>query len=301
MKHFAMRLFDEASGPDHPIARKLRELLDGKEHLAEDSGLGWIHHTRKCSFRNVNLSRSCLTLVLSGRKVLSGQEAKSSETLPSGCLVLFPAGENVFCSNMPEKGEYLALTLSFPKEMLSRVHQRVATARPRREPPEVVMLEDALERFLDALLVQRDALLAEMRQEQILYLLWKDGMDVFSVQDETIGRLRELVEADPCRRWTTEMLAEALCMSGRTLRRHLERSGTTSTELVRLSRLHVGLSLLQSRRMRVGEVARACGYGSQSRFAERFRERFGLNPADILATRTVSGAKLTGTGATRQP
>lgn len=298
MKRFIMRLFDGASGTDHPIARKLRTLLDGKEHLAAASGLGWIRHASVCAFRNVNLGRSCLTLVLSGSKTLLGKSAEAAETLPRGSLVFFPAGEDVSCSNLPEKGEYLALTLAFPKEMLSRVHQRVAAVRPRRDPPETAMLEDALELFLDALLLQRDTLLAEMRQEQVLYLLWKFGMDVFSVQDETVGRLRELVEADPCRRWSTEILAESLCMSARTLRRHLERIGITGTELIRLSRLHVGLSLLQSRGMRVGEVARKCGYGSQSRFAERFRERFGLNPADVLAARSVSGAKLTGTGAT---
>ena len=262
-------------------------MLDGKEHRAADSGLGWIRHARTCALRNVNLSRSCLTLVLSGSKQLPGDSPETPRTLPSGSLVLFPAGENISCTNIPENGEYLALTLSFPEETLLHVHQRIAASRPRRTPSEPALLAETLERFLDALMIHEDTLLAEMWQEQILYLLWKQGVEVFSFRDETIGRLRKLVEHDPCRKWTTALLAGELCMSERTLRRHMEKSGTTSAELVRLSRLHVGLSLLQSRGLRVGEVARECGYSSQSRFAERFRERFGLNPADVLAARDL--------------
>ncbi|WP_308776386.1 helix-turn-helix transcriptional regulator [uncultured Bilophila sp.] len=284
MKRVSTHLFAGASGLE-AIARKLRAFLAEETPLIRHSALGWIRQVRTCSIRNINLSDSCLTLILSGRKLLPGKQPDGALTLPSGTLVHFPAGESISCTNIPENGEYLALTLAFAKETLFRVHQRTADAQ-RREPAPEPLLPATLERFLDALRLG-DPVLAEMQQEQILYLLWKAGMDVFSFQDEMISRIRGLVEAEPCRKWTSESLADALCMSERTLRRHLGKSGTTSAELVRMSRLHVGLSLLQRRGMRVGEVARECGYESQSRFAERFRERFGLNPAEVLAARGI--------------
>lgn len=284
MRLFSTHFFAGASEQE-AIARKLRAILAEETPLAGHSALGWIQHIHTCSLRNINLSDSCLTLVLSGRKHLLGRQPGDERTLPSGSLVYFPAGESISCTNIPENGEYLALTLSFSKETLLRVHQRTANGQ-RRGPSPAQLLLSVLGRFLDALRLG-DPVLAEMEQEQVLYLLWKEGMDVFSFQDEMIGRIRRLVEAEPCRKWTTESLAEELCMSERTLRRHLEKYGTTSTELVRMSRLHVGLSLLQRRGMRVGEVARECGYESQSRFAERFRERFGLNPADVLSARGI--------------
>ncbi len=94
-------------------------------------------------------------------------------------------------------------------------------------------------------------------------------------------RVRNLVATSPDRDWNAEDMACLLAMSAPTLRRKLSAEDTSFLALLTDVRMTQGLALLQSTDWPVGSVALAVGYASPSRFAVRFRERFGLSPADI--------------------
>lgn len=280
------------------LARIRDELLRlrGRELGGCGTSLGWIHNQHACTLRNLRLSHSCLVLVLEGRKVLlhTGPEPLVVET---GGLLFIPAGREISCANEPAKGgDYLALTLSFAPELLERV-QRKAPVEARLLSGERLdtrkLAEDrkrlaaSLETFLRLLPDDDDPSLPLMQQEQIAYLLWRLGVPVFTSQHYLLAHIRVLVENCPDAQWSAHGLAEHLHMSERTLRRQLERLGTSPSEQIRLGRLHRGLDLLMRADVRVGEVALSCGYSSQSRFAERFREQFGIPPGEVVASRQV--------------
>lgn len=278
-----------------PRLRGELERLRGRDTLTGCGlSLGWVHSHRACTLHNLTLSRGVLSLVLNGCKILR-HGGLESVPVEAGGLAFFRAGQQISCSNMPEEGgEYMALTLSFSSDLLSRVRQRVpvdARAPEGRSPDEAsddrrkLML--GLETFLRLLPEETDPTLPLMQQEQVLYQLWRLGVPVFTTQCALVGQIRSLVEEQPDHPWSTGDLAFRLHMTERTLRRQLEKEGTNPSELVRMSRLHVGLDLLMRKNVRVGEVAMSCGYSSQSRFAERFREQFGIPPGEIIANRRV--------------
>ena len=87
------------------------------------------------------------------------------------------------------------------------------------------------------------------------------------------------VAAHPPQRWTYAALGEALAMSEATLRRRLASEGTSLSALLSDVRMSAALVLLQATERPVAEIALDVGYQSPSRFAARFRERFGYPPA----------------------
>lgn len=275
------------------IREHLVQLWAMPSALCEWSSLCKIRSTREYTLDNVNLSNGLLVLVLQGKKLMRRSCADSSDkkrqwSVAAGGMVYLPPGQHLSFCNIPDVGsdgssEYLALTVHLDEEVLQQVRQRIA---PQVNIPEYggapvsVLMLNALESFLK-ILPENDPTLSHMQQEQLVYLLWKHGVPVFSTFNPLVRRIRSLVEEEPARSWSSAQLADLLCMTERTLRRHLEKSGTSVAELVRLSRLHWGLGLLQGRSLSVGEVAARCGYTSQSRFAQRFREQFGVLPSKV--------------------
>jgi AraC-like DNA-binding protein len=94
-------------------------------------------------------------------------------------------------------------------------------------------------------------------------------------------RLRRLVAQRPYADWSVEVLAGAFHMSSATLRRRLAAEGVRAGDIVRETRLEIGLNLLQTTALSIGEIAQRCGYDSHSRFSAVFRERFGFSPSEL--------------------
>jgi AraC-like DNA-binding protein len=61
--------------------------------------------------------------------------------------------------------------------------------------------------------------------------------------------------------------------------------GTTVFGYLYQYRMETAQRLLAEQRMNIKEVAQAVGYASQSRFAEAFRKRFGMNPKSYLLSK----------------
>lgn len=84
----------------------------------------------------------------------------------------------------------------------------------------------------------------------------------------------------------SEMIAGALGWSVRQIQVALQRSGTTSRQLIkqeRLSLAHERLSNPVYRRMPITELAHRCGFSSPARFSTAFKQRFGLTPRELRA------------------
>lgn len=99
--------------------------------------------------------------------------------------------------------------------------------------------------------------------------------------EPTAERVRMLLAAAPAEDWRAEQVATRLAMSPATLRRRLAAEGSGFRDLLEEVRLSHALALVQGSAQPLKWVALACGYQSASRFAERFRERFGCLPSEL--------------------
>jgi AraC-like DNA-binding protein len=76
-------------------------------------------------------------------------------------------------------------------------------------------------------------------------------------------------------------------MSQSTLRRKLQVEGSSLQAIKDRVKLGYGLHLLQTTMEPVGIIAEKCGYYSQSRFTDRFKQLFGLTPTELRKTRVI--------------
>lgn len=142
---------------------------------------------------------------------------------------------------------------------------------------------DAFDRAAD--LLQDPATPASVKDHaarEVMLWLSEDGIGFPPPQPKRLeDRLRAMISSGPAESWTAEGAARDLAVSPATLRRKLSASGTSFTEVLADVRMSHGLVLLQSTSFAVARIAEECGYASPSRFAARFRSRFGCAPAAI--------------------
>lgn len=98
--------------------------------------------------------------------------------------------------------------------------------------------------------------------------------------------VRDIVARDPSRSWSLTDIRALLARRGYALsdasfRRRLADEGANFRNLVIDVRLTIALQRLQSSRMSIARIAFDVGYQSPSRFAVRFRSRFGVAPSRI--------------------
>lgn len=94
-------------------------------------------------------------------------------------------------------------------------------------------------------------------------------------------RIRTLVRTDLAGAWPAGTVAQAVGMSEPTLRRKLALIGTSLSDIIADVRMTAALGLLQATELPINRIALDVGYESASKFAARFRARFGLSPRDI--------------------
>jgi AraC-like DNA-binding protein len=99
---------------------------------------------------------------------------------------------------------------------------------------------------------------------------------------DPVSRARELIAADPARRWTLARLAEALGTSPRTLQRRLAATGGFG-ELLASVRTGTAAGLLLHTEHPLGAIGFFCGYADQPHFTRRFRLRTAMTPAAYRA------------------
>lgn len=268
------------------------------------SGVGGhavVEQRRTGVFRRLFFDRPVLLVVRRGEKRLE-HDGVVVEGGPGTLLVVQP-GAFVTVTNTVEDGLYRAEALPVdpalvePSALRSPVLARVAMSAG---------LEAAVAAARAALADRAlpDAVAAHRFREILVWLAEAGIVPTMPVAETFAVRVRRLVSSDPAAPWPAAAVAARLATSEPTLRRHLAADGTTLTDIVADVRLSAALNLLQTTRRPVTAIALDCGYASPSRFAMRFRARFGLSPSEVR-TEPVSfdriGATIDRTGAAAAP
>ncbi|WP_348674262.1 helix-turn-helix transcriptional regulator [uncultured Abyssibacter sp.] len=222
----------------------------------------------------------------------------------AGDVLVIGAGESLDLTNTPlPGGRYVARCLSISSDLIRDMPPRDSGTSPQpvarlRDP----LLSEALDHALAALDNPSDVPPALIRHRlgEIVLTLRHLGLGLDVPATATVSeRLRNLLGSRPGHAWRAEDAAALLHQSESTLRRHLARDNTSFRELLDAVRMELALGLLQGGNAPIAAVALDCGYQSASRFAARFRQRYGITPSELRAGRAISGlsdsgARMTG-------
>ncbi|MFM2074678.1 MAG: hypothetical protein RJB34_983 [Pseudomonadota bacterium] len=208
----------------------------------------------------------------------------------AGQWLLLPCNVAIDIENEPDVNGYFAQVLSFPHRLVSEFHEGFAQYLPHatgqpglqdwrinRQP----RLDVAWHRLLQSLAEQEDLVLQRHLFHEVLLILGLSGhLRPLLTQGKggLSTRVQQLLMSDPASDWAQDAVADAFHMSSPTLRRRLATEGQSFREILDSVRMGQALNHLQTTRRSIDEIANACGYASASRFAVRFKQRFGLSP-----------------------
>ncbi len=210
--------------------------------------------------------------------------------------VLLPAQVSFEVENIPNTEGYLANMLTFPQGWASEFQRTFASSLPMES--KILTLESwrvkhdakldlAWQRLLQSIENQELLPLQKHIFNEVLLILGLSGclFSLFTHADDGLARrLQQLVMSSPSSDWSQDTVAEQLQMSSPTLRRRLAAEGKTFREILEDVRMSHALGLLQTSRRNIDDIAGECGYACASRFAVRFRIRFGMSPRELRNT-----------------
>lgn len=243
-----------------------------------------IQHTQAFHFFDTTF-----LLILSGE--LHINTANTCYTLNSSSgLCMVDAGLGADLSKFPaHQGLFQSIFLTLSPAVIARFqrHYPAAAATSKLASPiRTLATDEDLYSALDNLLasVERESLSdtrLELRIFDFMLALTERGVSFITQQNGTGARLKTLLRDAPDQHWTARSAGTALAMSEATLRRRLSEEGIRFEHILLDIRMHHALMLLQTTAWSIPQIADACGYRSQARFSERFRDRFGISPARV--------------------
>lgn len=234
---------------------------------------------------NVPIVKPVIIFVLSGQKYLG-------PTSDSICH----AGDFVFLSNHPgidmrniSKDEgYFALLIEFELSDFDGLPKPEHKGDTRYFiEPSKPDLNRLLEQFVTWSATAPEAIWP-LRRKEILHHLYHMGYTQvleMAIPPSLSLKLHELFKTHISEDLSSDDICKRLAMSESTLRRKLKAEHTSLQNIRDDTKLGHGLHLLQSTTLPIGHIAVECGYTSQSRFTERFKQRFGLTPSELRKTR----------------
>ncbi|WP_071871603.1 helix-turn-helix transcriptional regulator [Atopomonas hussainii] len=246
--------------------------------------------------RNVTIAKPLLVVVLSGSKALGYAEPL---TCRAGDFALLANNATLSVRNLPEAGDYLALLIEFEyadfAPLTAHSPSGVLPSVPSQSVPAPRYVHGTVEPLLHTALLQfvqwsacAPAALWPLRRQELLQLLAVSGYPAVSqlcLPPSLSQRVYAVLGAEPRQTPDAATLAAQLAMSEATLRRRLSAEGTNLQTLKDSAKLSRALHLLQTGFAPIGQIAEQCGYHSQSRFTEKFKQHFGLTPTALRRTR----------------
>lgn len=238
-------------------------------------------------FSRVTMDEPALLVVRFGRKELRAPGFRC--VLEPGDAVVLAQDQVVDIVNTPgPDGRYQADWLVWDRALLEGHVPKNPASRTVEEARGLHGLAKNLSDAIDAAIdVLRDPEkvpdpIARHRLDEVLVWLDLLGIRIESRAPSGTGALvRRLIHTSPETRWPAEAIASRMAMSEATLRRRLAQEGTTLGALVSDVRMSLAMQLLQSTDVPITGIALRIGYESASRFAIRFRRRFGFAPSAI--------------------
>lgn len=265
--------------------------------LSSRSGVGIAAHVRqgqRLEILRARVELSALILVDRGVKAVKvdGRTVRARR----GQAIVLSGNQTVdFTNSVVEGRDYEARWMLFDDTLIDDpdyATRAAAAAWSDRVLPMVRLLEHvpsslaaAFEAATQALAAQAtisDAI-ARLRVLEVMHWLLEDGVVLqrANVDPTTAVRVRAQLAGRLDLDWTADRMGGELAMSSATLRRRLAAEGTTFADLVVDARMSSALTLLQATAQPVADIALSVGYESASRFAIRFRQRFGFAPTAV--------------------
>lgn len=239
---------------------------------------------REQRIHNVPIAKPTLICVLEGRKRLSGE---GEIDCPPGSFVVLSNRPGIDMRNIPAGGDYFALIIEFDFDDFACLPARRGKPVPYLQGRLETSLLKTLEQFV-AWAAFAPPALWPLRRQEILQLLFHLGYQQVGLVMQPPGlghRVHAMVCADLALDAVAADIASRLALSESSLRRKLKAEGTSLQEIKDRARLGHGLHLLQTTMESVGRVAERCGYQSQSRFTDKFKQAFGVTPSELRKTR----------------
>jgi len=238
---------------------------------------------REQSLRRVPVFNPVIVFVLSGEKILSGEMEASCK---AGEFLFLSENPGITLSNIPGKHDYLALFIEFEYQDFDDI--KLTTKNTERFL--IGDINDALVKSITQFIEWSDVSPEEMwkiRRKELIHMLCFYGyQEIISMigKPKINHQLTDVFKENPAMRWNIKNMSQKLAMSESTLRRRLKIEGTGFRDLNTQVRLAHGMHLLQTTDHSISIISEKCGYQSQSRFTERFKDVFGITPKKLRLT-----------------
>lgn len=285
--------------PFQPTRRRVLDDLYRSLHQRDDDlgkdmmhcGLGVQSCVKPQSISKVTFSKPAMLLVVKGRKEI--QVPNKRFVAKAGEMLIVPPSVDFWLGKYPdqESGVYQGLGFRFDIETVEEFRRAYGKGSENwnlaanwRAPASEAILEwtqqwlDWSRKYPVSLQVQRHRLV------ELLLLLAQSGLAGNIILDRGPSwrqRVSQLVGVDPARDWRYGDVCRTLGISESAMRRKLNLEGTGFRDVLEETRMMTGLTLVQETSMTICQISDAVGYQSQSRFTDRFKERFGITPSSL--------------------
>jgi AraC-like DNA-binding protein len=261
--------------------------------IAEKPGIGATGHitqATRLNFTSLTTDQPLIIIIRRGRKVIRSPGYQFE--LEAGEAIAIAQGQVFDFENIPaEDGDYEARWLTIDPDLITAFGDPDGTA-PVSPAHGLGRMSDGLSQAFEtavaALLDEGDLPDLVIRHRVTELLAWLNASGhrfSLAAPDSYAARIRRLVGRRPGHGWSGSELCSTLGVSEATLRRRLQEEGTSLREVLTDIRMTHAMGLLQSSEMPVSMIAASAGFESQSRFAVRFRSRFGFPPSAIRGHR----------------
>jgi AraC-like DNA-binding protein len=278
---------------------------DNGRRLAQRSGIGAsalvVQHS-SLRFSRIANDAPALILVRHGTKTLRGSGG-DAWTVGDGEAIAIAAGQTFDVDNrLSAAGAYEAQWLVWDPALIARFglasdgERTLEGAAPlgRIDGQFEAAFARAREAVEDAANVPA-AVAAHRLGEVLVWLALRDVRFAPQQVPTLAARVRAMLQSALGEPWTIAIAARRMAMSEATFRRRLAEEGCSFGELLADARMAFAMVLLQSTDHPVNRIALDVGYESASRFAIRFRARFGFAPTAIRGHhRTLAGPGISG-------
>lgn len=263
-------------------------------------GVGMAAHVlqgRGLEILRMRMDQPALILVHQGTKTVRSERGASARARPGQAIVVDGQQTVDFTNAVPSGVDhYEARWLVFDTALLEDPYYRARAAQaersgtasaPVRLVPQVApALAQAFGRAAQALAPDQalpEAIARQRVLEVLHWLLEQHGVALRApqVQPDVSAKVRALIAGQLDGEWTAGRVASELAVSEATLRRRLVAEGASLSQLLVDARMATALTLLQATTQPVSSIALSVGYESPSRFAVRFRQRFGFAPTAV--------------------
>lgn len=239
------------------------------------------------ALRNVTIHSPSIIQILSGNKRLFWQD--ETVTLTPNSLILCSASSSWNFANLPDKGPFLSRVFSFhwlPDQEMRLLSESVAASdstyclidRPVSDTLNLLAKLDLKSMSSQTQQYWLMPLYQQLAEQGALHQIFR------TAQASLAQTVSQFLAMAPANEHALEEVARHFAMSRATLIRKLKQEGHQYRHLLVQVRLNHALQLMQKHEYDGHQLAQMCGYQSEKRFRQRFKDRFGLTPREYQYT-----------------